>query len=163
MAADGLNSYLDLLPQTSGLYQPQNWLRLATGGLHGLTLSALVYPVLNFTLWREPEPRRAIRSGLDLLLLVGLEVAMVGIVLTGWGPLLYPLALLSTLGVVTLLTSVNTVLILMITQREGRASRWPDLLVPLLAGFAASLMEIGLIDIVRYRLTGTFQGLPPLQ
>jgi uncharacterized membrane protein len=163
MAADGLNSYLDLLPQASGLYQPQNWLRLATGALHGLTLSALVYPVLNFTLWREPQPQRAIRSGLDLLLLMGLEAAMVGIVLTGWAPLLYPLALLSTLGVVALLTSVNTVLILMIMQRENRASRWPDLLVPFLAGITASLIEIGLIDIVRYQLTGTFQGLPPLQ
>jgi uncharacterized membrane protein len=163
MAADGLNSYLDLLPQTSGLYQPQNWLRLVTGALHGLTLSALVYPVLNFTLWREPAPHRAIRSGLDLLFLVGLEATMIGTILTGWAPLLYPLALLSAFGVLALLASVNTVLILMIAQRENRATRWQDLLAPLLAGIAASLIEIGLIDIVRYRLTGTFQGLPPLQ
>ena len=49
-AADGLNSYLALIGGPH-LYEPQNWLRLSTGALNGLTMSALVYPVSNFTPW----------------------------------------------------------------------------------------------------------------
>ena len=45
-ATDGFNSYMTLL-NGPHLYEPQNWLRLTTGALNGLTMSALVYPVFN--------------------------------------------------------------------------------------------------------------------
>ena len=49
MAADGVNSYLSLLLGRDLLYQPHNILRLATGTLHGLALSIIVFPIFNFT------------------------------------------------------------------------------------------------------------------
>jgi len=198
-AADGLNSYLALLPIGSQLYEPQNWLRLTTGALNGLTMSALVYPVLNFTLWRHAVSQRAIRNLRDLGVLLLLEAGMVGLVFiisdegieactdslallpVQWsflleactvvlglvltlGPLmLYPLALLSALGVLVLLTSINSMLVLMIVRRENVVDTWRAGLVPLLAGFTVSLIQIGVIDLVRYALTRTLSGIPPLQ
>jgi uncharacterized membrane protein len=161
-AADGLNSYLTLFPNGPHFYGPQNWLRLTTGALNGLTMSALVYPVFNFTLWRRPVPERAIQSLRDLGVLLLLEACMVGLVLTRWFVLLYPLALLSTLGVLTLLTSVNSMLVLMIVRRENVVDGWREAFVPLLAGLTVSLIQVGVIDIVRYTLTGTLSGIPPL-
>ncbi len=156
MAADGLNSYLVYL------YEPQNWLRLTTGALYGLTLSALIYPIFNFTLWRHPVPQRAIHSLRDLGVLLLLEAGVVGLVLTRWSFLLYPLALLSAFGVLTLLTCVNSMLVVMIVRRENVVDTWREAIIPLLAGFTVSLIQVGVIDIVRYVLTGTLGGLPPL-
>jgi hypothetical protein len=87
---------------------------------------------------------------------------MVALVLTQNRFLLYPLAILGTLGVLTLLTSVNSMLALMILRRENIADTWRDSVAPLLTGLTLSLIEIGAIDAVRYALTGTLQGVPPL-
>jgi uncharacterized membrane protein len=165
-AADGTNSYLALI-HGPHLYEPQNWLRLTTGTLNGLTMSALVVPVFNFTLWRHPTTERTIRNLGDLGVLVLLEAGLIGLTgvltrLTRWSFLLYPLALLSALGVLALLTVVNSMLVLMIVRRENVVDTWREAGIPLLAGFVASLIQVGAIDIVRYILTGTLSGIPPL-
>jgi len=162
-AADGLNSYLTLFPNGPHLYEPLNWLRLATGALNGLTMSTLVYPVLNFTLWQHPVSERGIRNLRDLGVLLLLEAGMVGLVLAQWSFLLYPLALLSALGVLALLTSVNSMLVLMIVRRENVVDTWREAVIPLLAGLTVSLIQVGAIDVVRYALTGTLSGIPPWQ
>ncbi|MFQ6102400.1 MAG: DUF2085 domain-containing protein [Anaerolineae bacterium] len=161
-AADGLNSYLALL-NGPHLYEPRNWLRLTTGALNGLAMSALVYPIFNFTLWRRPASTRTIRNPRDLGVLLLLEACLVGLVLTRWSFLLYPLALLSALGVLTLLTAVNSMLVVVIVRRENVVDTWREATIPLLAGFTVSLIQVSVIDVVRYALTGTLSGIPPLQ
>ncbi|MCX7681378.1 MAG: DUF2085 domain-containing protein, partial [Anaerolineae bacterium] len=96
-AFDGFNSYMTLV-QGPHLYEPRNWLRLSTGALQGLTLSALVYPVFNLTLWRHPPAQRAISNLGELGVLLLLEGGLIGLVLTQHWLLLYPLALLSAAG-----------------------------------------------------------------
>ena len=162
-AADGLNSYLTLFPNGPHLYEPRNWLRLTTGALNGLMMSAIIYPVFNFTLWRRPVPERAVRNLRDLGVLLLLEAGLVVLMLTQWPLLLYLLALLSALGVLTLLTSVNCMLVLMIVRRENVVDTWREAVVPLLAGFTLALVQVGVIDILRYTFTGTLEGIPPLQ
>jgi hypothetical protein len=157
-ASDGLNSYLTFFPYGLSLYEPRNWLRLTTGALNGLTMSALVYPVFNFTLWREPTSQRAVSNLLDLGILLLLEAGAVGLVLTGWSFLLYPVALLSALGVLVLLMSVNTMLFVMIVRRENTIACWREAIVPLLAGATVALIQVGAIDLIRYAITGTLEG-----
>jgi uncharacterized membrane protein len=161
-AADGLNSYVTLFPNLPHLYEPQNWLRLTTGALNGLMMSALVYPLFNFTLWRHPVPERTIRNLRDLLVLLLLEAGMIGLTLTQEPFLLYPLALLSALGVLTLLTSINSMLVVMLVRRENVVDTWREALIPLLVGFTISLIMIGAINVVRYLLVGTLSGIPSL-
>ena len=158
-ATDGLNSYMTLI-NAPHVYEPRNWLRLTTGALQGLTMSALVYPVLNFTLWRNPVPERTIRNLRELGILILLQVGLIGLVLTEWDFLLYPLALLSAVGVLTLLTCINSMLVLMITRRENVVDTWRGSIIPLLAGLTLSLIQIGVIDLIRYALTGTLEGFP---
>jgi uncharacterized membrane protein len=161
-AADGLNSYMTLFPNLPHLYEPQNWLRLTTGALNGLMMSALVYPLFNFTLWRRTVPGRAIRHGRDLLVLLALEAGLIGLTVTQSPFLLYPLALLSALGVLTMLTSINSVLVVMIVRRENVADTWREALIPLLAGFTLTLIQVGAINAMRYALTGALSGIPSL-
>lgn len=159
-AADGVNSYLALV-QGPHAYEPQNWLRLTTGALNGLTMSVIVYPLLNITLWQEPAPEeRNIRNLGDLSVMLLLEMGLIGLVLTQWEPLLYPIALLSASGVLALLTSVNSVLVMILTGRENVATNWAEALAPLLAGFTVSLLMVGVIDLIRYITIGVMAGMP---
>jgi uncharacterized membrane protein len=160
-AGDGLNSYLNLLDGPH-LYVPSNTLRLIVGALNGLTWSGLIYPVLNFTLWREPGEERAIRGLRDLGLLLILEAAFVGLVLAGWDWLLYLLSILSVLGVVGMLTSVNTVLVLTLLRRENLADSPSEAARGLLIGLAATIVLIGGIDVVRATLERSVSGFPAL-
>jgi len=159
-AFDGVNSYLTMLG-VPHLYTTRNVHRLVTGTLNGIAMSALIYPLFNFTLWHDPVAEPAIRGWRDLGSLLLLEAGLVGLGLAGWDWLLYPLGILSGLGVLTLLTSVNTMLVLLVVQRDNTVTTWRQALPALMAGLSITLLMIGAIDAARFALTGTFQGLPP--
>jgi len=158
--ADGFNSYVSMVIQTPLVYPPQQWLRLATGTLAGLTLSSLLLPVLNLSLWERPSPQPAIQGWRDLGVLLLLEGVMAGLVLSRWPPLLYPLALLSAAGVLTMLAVVGTVLVLMVAGWENRYRCYRETAVPFMLGLSQALLMVGAIDLVRYATTGTLEGFP---
>jgi len=162
MAADGLNSYISLIPNVPYLYEPRNWLRLLTGSLNGLAMSTLIYPIFNATLWLAPTQERTIRDMRDLTILLILGLAVAVIILTGWPQLLYPIALTSVAGILVLLTAINTMIFTMIIQRENVIENWRQAIVPVLAGLTISLFQIGVIDLLRFALTGTLNGIPTL-
>lgn len=161
MGFDGLNSYLDLIGAPH-LYEPRQWLRLITGALNGLALSAILLPTVHLSLWREPLAQRVIRGWRDLGVLLALEAGVVLLVLSGWDLLLLPLALLSAAGVLAMLTLVSTVLVAMATGQENRYDGWWDARALLLTGIAAAFLIVGGIDVLRYGLTGTLEGFPEL-
>lgn len=158
MGIDGLNSYLSLFPSLPYLYPPQNWLRLVTGVLYGLALAALIYPLFNSVIWREPEAMPSLRNARELVGLLLLASIVVALVLTENPALLYPLALLSTLGVVLMLSLVNSMLALAVSRRENVAANWRQAWPLFVAGVALTFIEIGLMDVVRFSFTGTWQG-----
>ena len=152
---DGINSYLTFYPGAPHLYEPQNWLRLTTGTLNGLALGTLVFSIFNFSVWRAPRSQPVIRGWSELAGLVALAAMLTGLVLTGDDRLLYPLSLASALGVVVLLTSANTVVVLVASRSENTAHRWRDAAWPLLAALALSLTIIMGIGAGRAALTAT--------
>jgi hypothetical protein len=141
------------------LYEPQNWLRLITGTLNGLALSALLYPILNQTLWKNWEGRPVLASfrELGILLLVGAIV--IALVLSENPVALYPLALLSALGVVAVLTALDTTVVLLASRRMNRAEDWRSAVLPLIAGCALALLQIGMVDALRFAIFRTWGGL----
>lgn len=160
--ADGTNSYLALIGGPN-LYEPSNTLRLITGSLNGLTMSAFVYPILNVSLWRGPVDEPALKGVRDLGILLLMEGLLVLLVLSRSDFLLFPLAILSAAGVLALLTSVNSVIALIVLRRENSANNWRQAFVPVLLGLVLSFIQIGIIDVIRYGLTGTLHGIPTLQ
>jgi uncharacterized membrane protein len=152
-AFDGLNSYLTFYPGAPHLYEPQNWLRLTTGTLNGLALGILIFSIFQFSLWHAPRLEPVVQGLGELSGLVAVAALMVGMVLSRDHRLLYPLALASTLGVVMMLTSVNTVIVLVATRRENSARRWRDAVWPLLIALALSLTIVMGIGAGRAALT----------
>ena len=157
-AVDGVNSYLAFFPGGPPLYAPSNTLRLLTGMGLGLAMGSLVLPGFNQAVWKTWRKERSLESPLDLGLLVVAALGVVLLVLTENPLVLYPLAILSSLGVVILLTCVYTMLVLLLTGRENHVESWRQLVVPALAGFTLALLQIAALDVIRYALTGTWNG-----
>lgn len=107
LGIDGLNSLaLDLhLPH---IYQPSNLLRLATGLLAGLALAAFALPTLNKLVWRHYYALSSLASW-RMILWVFLPLLLVCFLATASQTplLLYPLALLSTAGLLMAVSSIN--------------------------------------------------------
>jgi hypothetical protein len=72
--------------------------------------------------------------------------------------ILYPLALLSAAGVLVVLGLVYTVVALLVLRRENRIDSWAGLAVPIGLGVGLAVLQIGLLDLVRLTLTGTWAG-----
>jgi len=72
--------------------------------------------------------------------------------------LLYPLALLSGLGVIAILSMVYTVVWLMIARKENRFTCYRELYIPAMAGLLISMLQIVILDAGRLWLTGTWAG-----
>jgi uncharacterized membrane protein len=158
-AFDGLNSYLTLFPGAPSLYQPQNWLRLTTGLLNGLALMIFVFPIFNFTLWRNPSPERAIKNIWELVAILPAVVLIILVIQTEIGFLLYPLAVLSSAGVVVMLVIINSMIAAVVLGREGYARSWPQALVTLIVGLAMAILQMTAMVLIRAYLTVRL-GLP---
>ncbi|MGQ9814313.1 MAG: DUF2085 domain-containing protein [Candidatus Roseilinea sp.] len=160
-AFDGVNSYLLLARREVFLYMPQNWLRLVTGALMGVTLASFVVPLFNSAVWRPDlsAAQPSVASWRDVARLVAVAGVVIAVVL--WQPdFLYgPIAVISGLGVVFLLVVVNTLLVVLLMRKEARIERWSELTLPLIAGVFFTFTEIMLIVIARAALTEAL-GLP---
>lgn len=158
-AFDGLNSYLTFFPGLPHLYQPQNWLRLTTGLLNGLAMVTFVYPVFNFTIWRDTTPERVIKNVGELVALLPVVAVFVVAIQAQIGFLLYPVALLSVLGVIALLVFINSMIAALALGREAYALSWRQALAPLSVGLALAVLQIAGLGLLRDFVTARF-GLP---
>jgi uncharacterized membrane protein len=159
-AIDGLNSFAELVLGKAPLYSPQNWLRLTTGLSMGILISALIYPIFIQTVWRTWQPDSAFGSIHSIVaLLVGCTLLALGI-LSGSSFILYPLALISIIGVLVILTMIYLVIMLMIFKQENRYNYFSELTPVLLGAIVLTMIQIGIFDWVRFLLTQTWNGLP---
>jgi len=166
---DGSNSYLYLLKQTSpgalekipNLYIPNNVLRLFTGSGMGIALAAVLYPVVNQTLWREMDDRPALEWK-SFGILVGMVVIVNLLILADSPIVLYPIAYLSALGTLSLLVIVFAMLWIMIMRQDNSFENVRQLWLPLLSGFTLAMLMILSIDLLRLQFTGTWSGFPGL-
>lgn len=163
---DGINSYTTLLTGNArGLlgYAPQPWLRLLTGTLTGLSMSIVLVPAFNQTLWRDGDPEvRTLRKAGDLALLVGVELAQAAAIYSLEPWLLYPIAFYSTLGVVAMFVLLGTMVFVMALGRDASCAGWREAAVPFLWGIVFAALLIGGMDLFRLWLTGTLVGVPGL-
>jgi uncharacterized membrane protein len=151
MAVDGVNSFIDV--STAGqthLYVPSNALRFVTGGFNGLMLVSIGYPLLNYVLWKDWEPKPILRNSGELLALIA--AVLVGLGAAQGDALLPAVALLNLAGILLLFTGINTALWLVLTRRERRAATFRDALPHLGVGLCMALGELLLFGIARSAL-----------
>ena len=166
-AIDGSNSYLYLLkqtykgflPQIPNIYIPNNTLRLLTGSGMGIAIASVLYPVVNQTLWRDAVERPAL-TWKEFGRLLGI-ISLVDLGILSENPIvLYPVAFLSVLGVLALLTTVFSIVWVIIMRQENAFETLKQLWMPVTAGLTLAFLMISVIDLLRLQLTGTWGGFP---
>ena len=164
---DGSNSYLYLLKSTApgafdnipNLYIPNNILRLFTGSGMGIALASILYPAFNQSVWKDSDKDRAL-DWKKLGILVGLTILVNLAILTESPIVLYPVAILSVLGVLGLLIIVFSMMWLLIMRQENAFTSLKEMWMPFLAGTTLAFLMITAIDLLRFKLTGTWGGFP---
>ena len=162
MGVDGINSYTHFFPEFPHLYTPHNWLRLLTGMGTGLAMGLATIPMLAQTLWRLDVYRPVVGSFRELLVVLAVAGTAVLLLLSNQPIINYVLALVSTAGVITIVTAINTILLLTILRKDGLAMRWRETAVPLTIGLTLAIIELSTITYVRLYFTGTIIGIPGL-
>lgn len=164
---DGANSYLYLLkqihpgflPQIPNIYVPNNTLRLLTGSGMGLVIAAMLFPAFNMSIWADQDDEQSpLPSWKAFGLLVVIQIVLDLLVLTNSAIILYPVAIIGVLGVWILLTMVYTIVWVMITRQDNKFTKVRQLWLPLLAGLTITIIQTMAIDMLRFWLTGTWNG-----
>jgi len=160
MAIDGTNSYLaSFFPSLPHLYEPQNWLRLTTGLLAGMSLAIIVTPLFHVTVWQVPSESPVLPDWRSFWPFLLLALALIPLVSAEIPWLFYPIAVTSTAGVVLLLSTTNAVLATIFLRMENRAKNWREVSIPLVTGVGLAFLEIMMMDAVRAAITAAL-GLP---
>jgi len=168
-AIDGSNSYLALLKQSYGspfvkipnLYITNNVTRVFTGSGMGIAMASVLYPMYNQTIWRVPDDKAALEWP-QFGLLVGIVLLFDFGALSNLDPALYFIAILSTLGVLALLTMVFSIVWVMIMKQDNAFDHLGQLWLPAVAGLTLAFILIIGIDLFRFNLTHTWTGFPGL-
>lgn len=169
-ALDGSNSYLALIRSSQpgalaflpALYSTNSITRVFTGSGMGLVLASVLYPMYNQSIWRAPIAERAL-DWRKFAALVGFVLLADLAILTESPIVLYPVAVLSILGVLALLAIVFSIVWIMVMRQENALDSVRQLWLPAAAGVTLALVMILGIDLVRLSLTHTWGGFPGLQ
>jgi len=155
---DGVNSMLASFFSVSPLYTPVNWLRLGTGLLMGVVLANILMPLWNQTLWKQSDPRPVLQNWKQFALLM-LCIIVVGVLVWLNIPMLYyPIAILSTGTVLVILGMVYSLLWSIILNKENTLEKLKDGITFYLLGVTCAIVQIGLMDLIRLSLTGSWSG-----
>ena len=157
-AFDGINSFLMMTPIMPPFYTTHNWNRLVTGTGMGIATSAILRPAFIQTVYKSWDESSPFQSWKQIVSVMGCAAVLILLILFEIPWVLYPLALLSAISIVTMLTLVYTTALVMVVKRENTYVRFKELLFPLIGGFCIALLQIGLIDLARFLLTGTWGG-----
>lgn len=116
LGIDGFNSlFLDLrLPH---LYQPHNLVRLTTGLLTGASMACFLVPVTNSVLWKQMGDQRSVDSWWQLVQLLPILALAFLAVGTQAAIFLYPVAILSSLGVMIALCLINLTIVVAVSGK----------------------------------------------
>ena len=162
---DGSNSYLYLLKETShgaldkipNLYMPNNVLRLFTGSGMGIALGSILFPAFNQSAWKTYDPAPAL-DWKKLGILIGVILIVDLLILTENPIVLLPIAIISVLGVLALLIIVFSMAWVLIMREENHFETLLQMWLPFVAGTTLAFILITAIDLLRFKLTGTWGG-----
>ncbi len=155
---DGFNSMMGVFPVIPQQYPPSNLLRLVTGLMMGIVIANLLIVLWQQTWWKDSNPTPVLAGWKHFLLIVAAN-ALAGLLIWLRIPFFfYPVTIFSTTAIILILSMIYCLIWIIIFKKENTFERFSDGLSFVLAGLATAIIQIGLLDLLRYTLTGTWQG-----
>ena len=155
-AVDGINSALSFIPGLTSLYPSTNLMRLSSGLLMGIALANMVIVLWNQTLWVDADPAPLLRDWKQLGILILLCAAAGALIIANIPILYYPVAILSILGIFLVLSMIYSLLWSIILKKENTLHLFKDGFRIFSMGFITAIVQIGVMDLLRYILSGTW-------
>jgi membrane-associated HD superfamily phosphohydrolase len=142
---------LPLCARCSGMY---------LGAMVGLIYQWVIglVPAFNATAWKMSDPRPAFINFRSFFFMVLIALGLNALILLENPVILYPLSLISVAGVLVLLTLVYSMVLIMLFKAENKYNQLNQLAFAVLGGLTIALIQVGLLDIIRYFFTGTWDG-----
>jgi hypothetical protein len=131
---------------------------LFTGTGMGLVIASALYPAFNQTAWRDSLALPVYQSIFSFAGMILLAIFVDILVLLEQPALLYLFALLSAGSVLLVLTMLYSMVFIMVTRQENKFIHLKDLALSLWVGFGIGMLQIGLLDLLRFWITGTWDG-----
>jgi hypothetical protein len=125
----------------------------------GIALASILFPAFNQSAWKAYDPSPAL-TWKQLGILIGIVLVINLLVLTENDLILYPIALISVLGVLALLSMVFSMSWVLMMREENAFDSLAQMWMPFLAGTTLAFILITVIDLLRFKLTGTWGGFP---
>ena len=148
-------------------YAPQPWLRVLTGVLMGMSMSIILVPAFNQSLWADGEDQATLRTGRELVQLIAIEVGLAALILaleaTQSRVALTIIAALTALGPIAMFTLLGAMIFVLVLKRDATMHGWREAWVPLIWGVVFALVMVVGMDSLRLWLTGTIDGVPGLK
>ncbi len=159
---DGFNSFTTMGLAASGWlgYAPQPWLRLLSGTLMGLSMSLLLVPAFNLTIWGDGLPEQTVQSRGELALLVAGGLLQAALIYSCAGWLLYPVAVYSAAGVLGMFLLLGMMVWVMAVGLDQSYTRWRQLWLPACWGIVFAALVLGGMVLLRLFLMRTIDGVP---
>jgi uncharacterized membrane protein len=155
---DGVNSFTMLVPVLSSVYETTNITRLITGTGMGLAISAILYPSFIQTMFRTWEEESSFSSWKNVIFLLLAAGVMNVLILLEIPWIRYPLAVLSAVSVLVLLTLIYSMVLVMLFKKDNTFDRVNQFTLFMIGGFIIALVQVGLIDLARFLWTGSWAG-----
>ena len=161
LAVDGFNSLLLDLGRWHP-YTPDNWFRLVTGLLTGISLATVICFLVGSTLWRHGDPnRRCLGGPTELLPLIVAQVPFALLVTSGGGWLFAPAALVLLLSATLVVGAMMLVVLVVIRRQEMTFDGIAPLRRPASAALVLAVLVMAAIAAGRFILEH-YLGPPPL-
>jgi uncharacterized membrane protein len=157
-AVDGSNSAFALFFGKGLLYETTNLTRLITGTGMGLTMAGMVLPAFNQTLYQAYDPQTYFHTWRAFGGYLFAGAVSAALILTQANFILRTFSYIGVIGVVVILTMLYTMVGMTIFGKENSLSGWRSAVPWLLGGLTFAFLHLGAIDLVRFMLTGTWEG-----
>jgi hypothetical protein len=95
----------------------------------------------------------------ELLAILPVAAILIALAVAEIDFLLYPLAILSSLGVLIMLVLINSMIVTIVIAREGYATTWLQAALPLTIGTGLAILQLSAMALLRLYITVRF-GLP---
>jgi uncharacterized membrane protein len=161
LAIDGFNALLIDL-QFPTLYEPSNWLRLATGVLAGTSLGVALGHLFANSMWANGDRSRAVvMRPLEFVAPIGFSAAIGTLALMDL-PLLYaPFALGLLVAAIGVFWLLGLIVLALVSDRGWSCRTWGDLAPVALTSLVAAIATVGALASLRFALEQLL-GLPNL-